>query len=155
MNEFINAVKDNDIDLVMELIDSGVDPSKLNNEAIRWASLYGHYILVRELLKDDRVDPTAVNNFAIRWASSNGHYKVVRELLKDDRIDLVVDNNYAIRWASNNSHIEIVELLLKDIRVLRMLNEEQVKMYSIINRALKDKFRVETDEELKDLIHVI
>ena len=57
-------------------------------------------------------------------------------------------------WACQYRYIEIVELLLKDIRVIKTLNDNQMKMRHI-NRILKDMFRVDTDEELKNLIRVI
>ena len=63
------------------MADPRVDPAANENEAIRWASRYGHTETVRLLLADPRVDPTVNDNNPIRWASENGHTDVVRLLL--------------------------------------------------------------------------
>jgi len=93
------------------------DISDDNNYAIRWASIYGHFEIVRLLLKDPRVDPSDNNNYAIQWASERGHFEIVKLLLKDSRVDPSDNNNCAIRWASESGHLEIVRLLLEDLRV--------------------------------------
>ena len=61
---------------------SELNPSRDNNEPIRFAAMMGKSNSVRYLLSDNRVDPTAEQNFAIRFACQNGHHLVVRELLK-------------------------------------------------------------------------
>jgi ankyrin repeat protein len=75
---------------IVELLlkDNRVDPSALDNKAIRYASVNGRKEVVEMLLKDDRVDPSAGRNYAIRGASENGHTEIVRMLLKDKRVDL-------------------------------------------------------------------
>ena len=155
MNErFTYAIIFGDIELIRKLIVEGVDPSVYNDWAIKYAIKHRYVEVVELLLKDSRIDPSVSRNWIIRYVCENGYIRVVRLLLGDSRVDPSANDNYAIRSASYNEHIEIVELLLKDIRVLRMLKDDQIKMYHI-NRVLKDKFRVETDKELKNLISVI
>ena len=96
---------------------SKIDPSVGNNQAIRYASHYGHTNVVKLLLLDPRVDPTIDNNFSVSWASRYGHDKVVRLLLSDHRVDPSVNDNYPIRLASEKGHSTVVELVLLDPRV--------------------------------------
>ena len=102
---------------VKRLLDSGVDPSVNNNEAIRKASENGHTEVVKVLLADNRVDPSVRDNEAIREASYKDHSEIVKVLLADDRVDPSADNNKAIRWASYYGHSEVVKVLLADDRV--------------------------------------
>ncbi len=60
--------------------DSRVDPSDNNNQAIKYACRYGHYEIVKLLLKDSRVDPTAK---AFRYESWFDYYILAKLLLKD------------------------------------------------------------------------
>lgn len=68
------------------LCDESVDPSYLDNKAIRLASFHGYYDVVELLLNDNRVDPTAENNEAIRGAICNNRKKTVELLLGDKRV---------------------------------------------------------------------
>ena len=63
---------DDDAELLDLLLNSGVDPSAENNNAILAASWNGHVAVVERLLQD----PSAENNYAIRIASRNGHTAV-------------------------------------------------------------------------------
>jgi hypothetical protein len=99
------------------LADKRVDPSALDNDAIRWASANGHHKCVALLLADERVDPTDEDNEAIKAASCYGHHECVALLLADQSVDPSAENNYAIRWASADGHHECVALLLADERV--------------------------------------
>ena len=65
------------------LQDSRVNPSANDNEAIKYASINGHHLVVDRLLQDRRADPTDNNNIAIRNASRNGHHLVVNRLLQE------------------------------------------------------------------------
>ena len=58
---------------IVELLlqDIRIDPSILNNQAIRFASENGHLSIVKLLLADSRVDPSDSNDQAIRLASEN------------------------------------------------------------------------------------
>jgi len=71
------------------LLDSRVNPNAMNNEAIRLASenVKGHFLVVKELLKDIRVDSRAQYNYALHYAIRNGHQKVVKELLQHSKIE--------------------------------------------------------------------
>ncbi len=69
------------------IADQRVDPSDLNNLAIRWTSEKGHLEVAKLLLADPRVDPSAMNNEAILKASQKGHVEVVMLLLGSDKIN--------------------------------------------------------------------
>jgi len=117
-DEFIEAIKNNDIERVKTLLqDKGVDPSAYNNIAIIIAAMNGYTEIVKILLKDKRVDPSAWNNQAIRYAAENGRMEVVRLLLRDGRADPSTLDNYAIRYAARQGHSDVVKILLQDGRV--------------------------------------
>ena len=103
------------LDLLLQ--DPRVDPSVLDNFAIRRASAYGHLAVVDRLLRDPRIDPSADNNLAIRLASEKGHLAVVDRLLQDPRVDPSAWDSWAIRWASENGHLAVVDRLLQEPRV--------------------------------------
>jgi len=88
-----------------------------NNYPIRYASLNGHYQIVKSLLTLDNVDPSDQNNFALRHASENGHYEIVKLLLTDCRVNPNTDGNDILLLAIENGHLECVKLLLNDQRI--------------------------------------
>jgi ankyrin repeat protein len=70
------------------LSDCRVDPSALDNAALRYAARNGHVEIVKLLLSDSRVDPSARENRAIRDAARKGHTEVVKLLLSDSRVEV-------------------------------------------------------------------
>ena len=68
------------------LADPRVEPSAIDNQAIRCASWFGYSEVVKLLLADPRVDPTVWDNAAISMASYRGHLEVVKMLLADPRV---------------------------------------------------------------------
>jgi len=160
--EFINAVKSNNIELVKTFLVQGIDPSVNDNIAIAssayngfteivelllrdprvdpnkhnslgLAAQNGHTETVRLLLNDQRNDPSRRGNEAIIDAVKNGHIEVVRLLLSNPRVDPTARNNLAIIYAARNGHTEIVRLLLTDPRV-----DPTVKDNEAIKTALKN-----------------
>lgn len=115
--EFIEAIINDEIEHVRQVIRSGIDPSINDNFAIKEASESGYTELVRLLLSDPRVDPSAFNDYALRRSAENGHAAVVLLLLQDERADPSAVNDYAIRYAAQNGRTEVVQLLLQDVRV--------------------------------------
>ncbi|KAJ3009680.1 UNVERIFIED_CONTAM: hypothetical protein HDU68_002545, partial [Siphonaria sp. JEL0065] len=97
--------------------DPRVDPSVVENEAVRIASKIGMVEGVRMLLSDPRVDPSALDNEAIRLAAKEGHADVVRLLLMDPRVNSAACGNQAIREAAALGRAAVVALLLLDPRV--------------------------------------
>lgn len=91
-----------------------INPKQKQNHAIRWASRYGRFDIVKLLLQDDRVDPAARNNEAIRWACKNENVSTTRILLDSGKIDASVNNNEALRFSEN---LEIINMLLDDHKV--------------------------------------
>ena len=130
------------------LQDKKVDPSDIDNYAIRYAAEYGRTEVVKLLLQDSRVDPSANRNYAIRIAAERGYVDIVKLLLQDERVDPSDDNNYALRYAAENGHIKVVKLLLQDERVdpsddnnyalLNAIREGQQKHIEIIKLLLQD-----------------
>jgi len=143
---FDKAVETGNADLMdLMLQDPRVDPSVLDNFAIRRASAYGHLAVVDRLLQEDRIDPSADNNLSIRLASVRGHHAVVDRLLQDLRVDPSVDNNYAILWGSTFGYLAVVDRLLQDERVnpsacdnmaIRWASENG--HLAVVNRLLQD-----------------
>ena len=96
----IEACRICDISKVIEYLNTGDDPSDINNLAIRWASENGHFEVVKLLLEDERVDPSDCNNYAIQITSENGHFEVVKLLYHDYRFKMT-DNLYKDKCVMN------------------------------------------------------
>ena len=141
MEEFLEAIRKNNLEKVKELIHNGADPTSHNNFAIHWASRNGHLEAVK-LLLEHGADPTADNNYAIQWASRNGHFRVV-SLLLEHRADPTADNNFAIQWASRNNHLKVINLLIQNNADIHANNNMPIKQANednnqeLINLLLK------------------
>ena len=67
--------------LILCTRDKRVDPSWHENGLLRWACRFGHYDLVKELLKDERVSPGACNSEAFILAVKGDHLRLAALLL--------------------------------------------------------------------------
>ena len=63
-NSLAAAASRNDINLLHQLLEKGVNPSVNNNGALRTAAAAGHFDIVERLLSHPRVDSAATNNKA-------------------------------------------------------------------------------------------
>lgn len=119
MNDFISAIKQNDVALVHHILTSEktVDPSDNNNFAIRLACKIGRVEIVRLLLADPRVNPADIYNRSIFLASKYGHHEIVSLLLADKRANPAETQNVPLRIACKYEHVHVVGLLLADDRV--------------------------------------
>ena len=89
-----------------------IDPSVIDNYAIRIASENGMVDSVKLLLKDPRVDPADLDSYALRMASKNNHYAVVDMLLQDGRSDPSSDRNFCLCIAAKSGFRSIMGLFL-------------------------------------------
>ena len=120
------------------LEDGRVDPSAVQNYAIRSASGRGDIDKVNLLLQDDRVDPSALDQLALWNASGckrntdgrSSGYKVVKRLLNDPRVDPSARNNQAIRTACLSGCLKTVKILLKDPRVDIRANDHEALRFA-------------------------
>jgi ankyrin repeat protein len=78
-------VKWNMLSVIIHLFNSGIDPSILNNHAIRYACKYGHIELLNYLLTIKTVDPTARGSQALEFAIENNDENIISILTKDGR----------------------------------------------------------------------
>jgi len=132
--EFIDAVKNNDVNQVKVLLnDERVDPSADDNYAIRYAAENGRSEVVRLLLQDGRVDPSADDNYAIRNAARNSNTEVVRLLLQDGRADPSAENNNVIIWAAGSGREGVVKMLLQDGRADPTSNNNYAIRFAAFN----------------------
>ena len=102
-----------------------VDPSILNNKALRLAVENGHSDIVKLLLQDPRTDPSVQNNKMIIFASGYGYTNVVEVLLQDPRVDPSVWDNNALISASEGGYTDVVKLLLQDPNVDPSVNRNE------------------------------
>lgn len=102
--------------VIEDLIKEGADVHAGDDDALMWASYYGHFDVVK-LLLDYGTYVHAVNDIALRCASYNGHMETVK-LLLDHGADVRARDNEALRWALCNGHTEIAELLKKHMEVV-------------------------------------
>jgi len=134
--EFFKACKDGDFLSVVLLLKKGAEPDFHNHGAFFNAVLYGHYDIVKLLLKNPKIDPRTLRNLAIRWAAENGHENIVKLLLQDSRVNPADLNNDAIRSAYRNGHYNIVKLLLQNSRVRKTLVPEELEKYEKIVKEI-------------------
>ena len=145
-HNFIEACKVGDLDKVkLLLIDDRVinffKIADINNYAIQWASLKGHFNVVKLLLEDKRINPAYDNNLGIKCASHNGHFNVVKLLLEDKRINPADTNNCAIRWASKNGHFNVIKRQLCCQRNNRVINSFNIDNINYIKKYCSKKIR--------------
>jgi outer membrane receptor for ferric coprogen and ferric-rhodotorulic acid len=67
---------------IKKALEMGADVHAQNDFALRWASRYGNYNVVKLLLKYG-ADVHAHDDTALVWASANSYYNVVKLLLKN------------------------------------------------------------------------
>lgn len=134
--------------MVKKAIDRGINPSMDDNRAIRMACKFGHYDIVKFLLKDERVNPSDDLGSGFSWACRNGHIEIVKLLLTDDRIynNIYLKDN-AINWAFMTNQIDIIKLILKDKRVEKIIKDERIKKI-----LLEDFQRNQMNESIKDYL---
>jgi len=90
-------------------IQHGADVHANNNNALRWASEYGHLPVIQFLVQHG-ANVHADNDYALRWASYNGHLPVVQFLVQHGA-NVHADNDWALRWASIKRHLPVVKFL--------------------------------------------
>lgn len=110
MDELITAIKNNNVERVRSLLDSGVDPKYEEDEdddgnPLHYAADLGNLEIVKLL-----VEHGADTKNTIYDASLMGHVEVVRFLL-DNGIEI---GEYDIAAASKHGHVEIVKMLLEN-----------------------------------------
>ena len=107
----IQAVENNEVEVVSRLLHSGTDPNGENGLPLFWAAREGHTQVVRLLLQAGaNPDPNA-KGYALFWAAREGHTQVVR-LLLEAGVEPQSDG-FPLLLASENGHISIVRLLLQ------------------------------------------
>jgi ankyrin repeat protein len=84
----------------------------LVNYALRYASLYGQFNIVKFLIENGANVKTN-NNQPIQSASTGGYLDVVR-LLFENGADIHIDNDKPLQYASYNGHIELVKFLVEN-----------------------------------------
>jgi len=122
MNDLISACKEGDLEKVKVMVESKVDITVENNEALRFASINGHLEIVKFLVTGDlavrgellRGDP---GELAWRAEPPRGDF----EPGPGNKADVTANNNEAIKNSDQYVYSEIVSFLLEnkaDIGVL-------------------------------------
>ena len=96
------------VDFIHTAIEHGAYIHAYNDNAIIWASRYGHLAIVELLIKHGANIHTNEDN-SLQWASSNGHLAIVELLIKHGAV-VGVDS---IRCSAGNNHSQIFEYLIK------------------------------------------
>jgi ankyrin repeat protein len=117
--DLIIACRQNNIELVGELLDHWADPNlqtDLGWTALHWASYSDNIGIVRLLLLDHGADPNLRNTdgqTAMHWASIRCSIDVVRELLYHGADPNLQDSDgwNALTYASHGGRTDVVKLL--------------------------------------------
>ncbi|KAJ3070758.1 hypothetical protein HDU98_006216 [Podochytrium sp. JEL0797] len=105
------------VHLLLDIEGDVIDPSALDNLALRNACERGYAEIVKRLLEDPVVDAGDADNACLRNACEYGHVEVVKMLLAlGEIVDPSAKNSYAARAAARNEHWEVVDLLVADGR---------------------------------------
>jgi hypothetical protein len=103
------ASREGHAEVLRALLEDGrIDPSHMDNLAVRYAAYQGHLEIVRLLLADPRVDPSAQDNLAVYLAARYGHPEVLRLLLADPRVNAI--------GAIEGCHPSVIHILVEDER---------------------------------------
>jgi ankyrin repeat protein len=117
---FVDAVRENRIDDVRELLQSGADVNAKDmfggNTGLHWAAHLGLAEMAR-LLIDNGADPNARNddnNTPLHWAAGDGHKELVVMLLAHGaNVNAVGKGGWTpLRWAEAQSQDDIARILL-------------------------------------------
>ena len=114
--QFIYACRKGQIDQVKYLVKQGADIHANNNEALRLASKYGKYDVVKYLVENG----AANNDKALRLASKYGHIHIVKYLVEQGAVDIHARDK-ALRLAGEYGHIHIVKYLLSSLLISNFL----------------------------------
>ena len=116
--DFILACYCGEINLVKSHLHKNIiDPTILDNYAIKCASKHGYIDIVIELLKHELVDPSADNNYAIYAAMEFGQTNVVELLFSDPRVNSTINYNVLFVKACAGGHSEVVKFLLANTNI--------------------------------------
>lgn len=96
------------LDAVSELISAGESLPYSPRQALRWAAIGGHLVVVQELLSHS--DPESDCSTALSEAARCGHLEIVRTLIS--WTDPKADDSIALREAAEQGHLEITRLLI-------------------------------------------
>jgi len=119
--ELIDAAQNNNIDLVRQLLDNGIDINvrdDTGNTALARASQEeGHDDIVELLLEKD-ANPNIQDhdgNTALMWASYNVNIEIIELLLNSGANTNIPDHDgvTVLMWATDEGYTEIVELFLR------------------------------------------
>ena len=130
--------------------------SKYN--ALRHASLNGHYEIIKVLLKNDK-NKYYINEIFV-LACINGNLKIVKYLLANGA-DIETNNNSGLQWASHKGHFKLVKYLVDngaDIndglgRALRWAKESghfKIVKYLIDNGGIEFDYNSDDEDDYSD-----
>lgn len=114
-NKFIDAVAQNQLDIVDEYLQQGANGGVDDNFAIKYASKYGFVDIIQRLLMEPTVKPAADDNEALWWAVVEGQPYVIPILLGDSRVVESVDFNQVLTLAVKHGQLEVLKVLLQKV----------------------------------------
>ena len=110
MSQLIQAIKNNSIKKIQDLLDNGTDIHYNNDEPLLCAANKGNLKMVK-LLLDNGADIHADDDEALMRATDNDNLEIVK-LLLDNGADIHANNDEALILAADNGNLEIAQLLL-------------------------------------------
>ena len=110
---FIKAVTDGDLELVKYSVEKeNSDIHTTEGYALRFASQYGHYDIVKWLLEQG-LDIHAENEAALNSACHYGYLEIVK-LLVTSGADIHICQDFALRSAADGGHFDVVKYLVEN-----------------------------------------
>ena len=105
---------------------------EFDNCCIGMASEYGHYHVVKALLKC--MDPTDGDNYSFRRACGAGHYNIVKLLLAEPHVNPSARNNEALSVSVTKNDVHMVKILMKSERLVNINKGLLYKVSQITNK---------------------
>ncbi len=129
MDNFYEYCKEGNLNEIKKLNLTLEDIRSLNNNALIWASFYGHLEVVKYLVNKGLTleDIRSYDNNALIGASLYGHLEVVKFLIDKGLTikDIRSKDNKALIWASHNGYLEVVKYLEEQIKILEAKEEHK------------------------------
>ena len=143
--QLFDAVRNNNLEKVKNLVSLGADIRSQNDWAVRWASEKGHLEMVKYLVSLG-ADIRSYDNWAVQLASYFGHLEMVKYLVSIGA-NIRCGDDYPVRYASHNGHYEVVKYLCEAGADISKISEKH-KKYILFCEKMKNKIRERAQKKI-------
>lgn len=110
--EFLDACKSGNVQLVRQYLSRGANPRTSNGLALLCAVVSGNLDLVKFLLEECDLDPNSLDGAPMRHAAAKGAIEIIQELVQSGA-DVRLRDSQALTWAAMHGHVEVMHYLVE------------------------------------------